>query len=213
MAVDDLERGEEPLASFLVQGMDRAAQALDRLGQVVALGDQLVAAVENLVELLVGAQVDGAEPLALVAQIVEPALDLDRARQRPIAGHAGQRGEARGFAVELGRNRMDELFAALARPFDPLLGRRALLAGGAHRLERLTGGAVGVGERGLAERERIGGLLAQPLGLGELVGEGVGAAGEFGRRGRDRRPLPLRFGLAFGKLGDAGERAVAPLGP
>ena len=48
MAVDDLEGGEEPLAPLLVQGMDRAAQALDRLGQVVALGDQLVAAIQDL---------------------------------------------------------------------------------------------------------------------------------------------------------------------
>ena len=207
MAVDDLERGDEALAPLLVQGMDRAAQALDRLGQVVALGDQLVAAIENLDELLVGAQVDGAEPLALLAQIVEPALDLDRARQGPIARVPGEGGEARGLAVELGRHRMHELIAAQARAFDALLRRRALLARRRHRFERLAGGAVGVGERGLAERERVGGLLARGFGLGEFVGERMGAAGEFGRRVGDRRPLPLRFGAPLGEFGDAGERA------
>ena len=213
MAVDDLESGDEALAPFLVQGMDRAAQALDRLGQVVALGDKLVAAVEDLVELLVGAQVDGAEPLALLAQIVEPALDLDRARQRPVAVHARQRGEARRLAVELARDRMDELLAAQARPLDPLLGRRALLARRRHRLERLAGGAVGVGERRLGERERVGGLLAQPFRLVEFVGERVRAAGEFGRRVGDRRPLLLRFRPALGEFRDPGERPIAPLGP
>ena len=74
--VDDVEGGEEPLASLLVEAADRAAQPLDRLGQVVALGDQPVAARLDLGELLVGAQVDGAEPLALLAQGVELALDL-----------------------------------------------------------------------------------------------------------------------------------------
>ena len=213
MPVDDLERGDEPLAPLLVQGMDRAAQALDRLGQVVALGDQLVAAIEDLDELLVGAQVDGAEPLALLAQIVEPALDLDRARQGPVARVPGKRGEARGLAVEFGRNRVHKLVAAQARAFDALLRRRALLARRRHRFERLAGGAVGVGERGLAERERVGGLLARGFGLGEFVGERMGAAGEFGRSVGDRRPLPLRLGAPLGEFGDAGERAIAPLGP
>ena len=72
---------------------------------------------------------------------------------------------------------------------------------------------VGVGERGLAERERVGGLLARGFGLGEFVGERMGAAGEFGRRVGDRRPLPLRLGAPLGEFGDPGERASAPLGP
>ena len=40
MRVDDLESGEEPLAPFLVESLDRGAQTLDRLGQIVALGDR-----------------------------------------------------------------------------------------------------------------------------------------------------------------------------
>ena len=213
MPINDLERGEEALAPLLVQGMDRAAQALDRLGQIVALGDELVAAIQDLVELLVGAQVDGAEPLALLAQIVEPALDVGRARQWPIAFVSSERGEAGRLAVKFARNRLLELFAAQARPFDPLLRRGALLAGQAHRLERLAGGAVGVSKRRLGQGERVSGLLAKPFRLGELVGEGTGAEGEFGRRVGDRRPLLLRFGLALGELGDTAKRAGASLGP
>ena len=38
MAVDRLERGEQPLATLAVQRADRAAQAVDRLPQFLALG-------------------------------------------------------------------------------------------------------------------------------------------------------------------------------
>ena len=91
----------EPLAPLLVQRADRAAQALDRFGQVVALGDKLVAARQNLDEFVVGAQVDRAEPLALLAQVLELALDLEAAGQRRVVLVAGERGEARGLAIEL----------------------------------------------------------------------------------------------------------------
>ena len=57
----------EPLAPLLVEGVDGGAQTLDRLRQIVALGDELVAARHDVLELLVGAQIDGAEPLALLA--------------------------------------------------------------------------------------------------------------------------------------------------
>ena len=43
MAVDDIESGDEPLAPLLIERANRAAQALDRFGQIVALGDELVA--------------------------------------------------------------------------------------------------------------------------------------------------------------------------
>ena len=102
MRVDDLESGDEPHAPLLVQGMDRAAQALDCFGQVVALGDKLVPARQNLDEFVVGAQVDGAEPLALLAQVLEPALDLDAAGQRRVALVGSERGEAGWLAIELG---------------------------------------------------------------------------------------------------------------
>src|SRR6202020_1904747 len=72
MVVDDVESGDEPLAPLLIEGANRAAQALDRFGQIVALGDELVAACPNLNEFVVRAQVDRAEPLALPAQILEP---------------------------------------------------------------------------------------------------------------------------------------------
>ncbi len=101
---------------------------------------------------------------------------------------------------------MHELFAAQTRALDALLGRRAALARRRHRLERLAGGAVGVGERGLGERERVGGLPARGFGLVEFVRERAGAAGEFVRRVGDSLPLPLRLGAAVGEFGDAGTR-------
>ena len=194
MAVDDLEGGDEPLAPLLVQGMDRAAQALDRLGQVVALGDQLVAAIEDLDELLVGAQVDGAEPLALLAQIVEPALDLDRARQGPIAVCPASAARPEGSQSSSVAIACMSSSPRRRAPFDALLRRRALLARRRHRFERLAGGAVGVGERGLAERERVGGLLARGFGLGELVGERMRRGGRIrpARRRSSPAPAPLR---------------------
>src|SRR5258707_1148472 len=44
MAIDDIESGDKPLAPLLIESANRAAQALDRFGQIVAFGDELVAA-------------------------------------------------------------------------------------------------------------------------------------------------------------------------
>ena len=189
------------------------AQALDRFGQIVALGDELVAARQDLDEFVVGAQVDRAEPLALLAQILELAFDLDAAGQRLVGFMIGKRGEARRLAIEFARDRVLKLFVPRARAFQALFGGGALLARGAHRFERLTGGAIGVGERGFAERERVGGLLARGFRLAMFVGERAARAGEIGRRVGELRPLPLRFRPALGKLGDAALRMGKPLIP
>ena len=149
------------IAPLLIKRANSATQALDRFGQVVALGDQLIAAGQNLDKLVVGPQVDRAEPLAFLAQVLKPALDLDAAGQRRIGFMLGKRDEARRLTIQFGRDRVLEFFASHAGVFQPLVGRRALLARGAHRFERLTGCAVGVSQRSLAQRERVGGLLAR----------------------------------------------------
>ena len=40
MAVDDVERREQPFAAFAIEAVDRLAQLADRLDHVVAFGDQ-----------------------------------------------------------------------------------------------------------------------------------------------------------------------------
>ena len=213
MVVDDVESGDEPLAPLLIEGANRAAQALDRFGQIVALGDELVAARKDLNEFVVGAQVDRAEPLALLAQILELALDLDAAGQRLIGFMIGKRCEARWLAIEFARDRVLKLFVPCARAFQALFRGGALLARGAHGFERLTRGAIGVGERGFAQRERVGGLLARGLRLAVLVGKRAPRPGKVGRRIGELRPLSIGFGLPLGELGDAALRAIAPLMP
>ena len=178
----------------------RSAMSLSRLAQ-------------HLDEFVVGAQIDRAEPLALLAQVLELALDLDAAGQRRVGLEIGERGEAGRLAVELGRDRVAKLLAPHARAFEALLGSGALLAGGAHRFERLAGGAVGVGQRGFGQRERVGGLLARGFRLAMLVGERAPGAGEIGRRVVERRPFLLRLRLAFGEFGDAALRLGKPLAP
>ena len=50
VAVDDFEGGDEPLAALLVEAADGGPEPLDRLGQIIALGDQPVAACLDLGE-------------------------------------------------------------------------------------------------------------------------------------------------------------------
>ena len=95
------ERGQQPLARLAVEALDALAQPLDRFGQIVALGDQAGVLRLDLVQLFLGAQVDGAEPLAVAAQLVEPFLDRRRrraarrpARSRPAPRPARARSRA-----------------------------------------------------------------------------------------------------------------------
>ena len=83
---------EEALAPLLVEVVDGVAQPLDRLGQVVALGDQPLAAARDFGEFLVGAQIDGAQALALLAQALELAFDEAGFRRRRAAREARQGG-------------------------------------------------------------------------------------------------------------------------
>ena len=81
MAVDGLERGQQPLARLAVEALDALAQPLDGFDQVVALGGQRRVLGLDLAQLFLGAQIDGAEPLAVAAQLFEVFLDLGERRQ------------------------------------------------------------------------------------------------------------------------------------
>src|SRR5215472_11594328 len=76
MIVDDLEGGEQPLARLAVEILDALAQPLDRLDEIIPLGGKRAMLRLDLAQLLLGAQIDGAEALALAAQAIEPRLDL-----------------------------------------------------------------------------------------------------------------------------------------
>jgi hypothetical protein len=63
-------------ASIAVEILDALAQSLDRLHQIVALRSKRRMLGLDLAQLFLGAQVDGAEPLALAAQPFELGFDL-----------------------------------------------------------------------------------------------------------------------------------------
>ena len=75
MLVDHLEGGDQPLAALAVQLVDALAQARDGAGQVGALGLHGLSRVAVFGGLLLGAQVDRADGLALALQVVEVGLD------------------------------------------------------------------------------------------------------------------------------------------
>ena len=65
MAVDRLERGQQPLPPLAVEGADRSAQAIDRLTKLVAFGRVADARLLEFGKFALGDQVDRADPLAL----------------------------------------------------------------------------------------------------------------------------------------------------
>ncbi len=82
VAVDHIEGGKQALAALAVEALDRLAQLADRLDHVLAFRNDRLQPLGKLPLLLLGAQIDRAEPLALDLQPVEPLFDL---------GHVGQR--------------------------------------------------------------------------------------------------------------------------
>ena len=176
----------EALAPFLVEALDGEAQFADRFGEVVALGDELGIFLLDLGEFLVGAQIDGAEPLAIGAQVFERPLDLVDLGQVRARLHAGELAEALRLAVELARNRVHERRVALAQGFDARFGAGALLARGGHRVERAAGEPVGLREIGFGRRALVARQPAPLLRLVDFVDQrappGEEQIGRFGER-------------------------------
>jgi hypothetical protein len=71
MAVDLLERFEQPRAAFAIEASDRSTQAVDRLGQLLRLLRAPDPRFLDLGKLLLGDQVDRPDPLALGGQLLE----------------------------------------------------------------------------------------------------------------------------------------------
>ncbi|MFX5476347.1 hypothetical protein ABTD55_20740, partial [Acinetobacter baumannii] len=88
MRIDCLERGEQTLAVFAIEVTDRAAQAIDRETQFLALGGIGGELGFERRQLGLGDEIDRADPLALQPQPV-------------VAGRfLGGRGDARGIEAD-----------------------------------------------------------------------------------------------------------------
>ena len=165
--VDDVEGADQPLAAFLVEADDRLPQAADRFAQIVFFRDESAACLFRLGQFLVGAQIDGPEPVALALQMFELALDVGEGRQRRVARDAGAGREVGRRAIEIGRDVMHMRVEPFFRGFEARLAARLRLARRRHGIERRAGRRVGVA------RLRFG--------------RGLGV-----RRGAFRRPRPRR---------------------
>ena len=169
MGVHRLEGAEQALAAFFIQAADSLTQPPDRLGQVVFFLVEGAALFLDRRELFVGPQVDRAEPFAVGAQRFEFCRDGRRARALLVGFDAGKGGKARGFAFEVGRGRLDHGFEAHARDLAARLAARLVFPGGAHGVQRGTGFAVRLGERGFASLASVGGLAQRGFGGFEIA--------------------------------------------
>ena len=197
MAVDDLERGQQPLARLAVEALDALAQPLDGFHQVVALGGERGVLGFDLAQLFLGAQIDRAEPLAVAAQLFEIFLDLGKRRQFRARLDLGQSRHALrldfqhvvDFALDVGEAALGAIHA--------LFGARAGLAGARQRFERNLGGAVGLRHHVLGRGQRVGGDAAGAFGRFDLADQRAALLGEHCRR-------IVEFGALGFDLGDAG---------
>ncbi len=137
-------------------------------------------------EFVLGAQIHRAEPLAVGAQRLQPALDFRTLRKLGPRRDAGQRDQLLRSRLQFLRDRAINIGGALAGRLQLRLAAGLLLTGGAHRLERASRGAVAFGEAGFAQRARVGGLA--PIGFGgldrrderaALMHEGLRRLGQF----------------------------------
>src|SRR3546814_9558374 len=101
MPVDLLERRQQPRAALAVEIADRPAQPVDRLLQLVALGDAGGAAFLNLHQLALGDKIDRAKPFAVERQ-------------------AFKQGRTLADLVHLGRIEADPFGEQRRRTFEPL---------------------------------------------------------------------------------------------
>ena len=213
MRVDGLERGQQPLARFLVEALDALAQPLDGFDQIVALGGQRGVLGLDLAQLFLGAQIDGAEPLAVAAQLFEVFLDLGQRRQFRARLDLGERRDRMrldfehvvDFALDVGKPALGA--------FHALLGAGAGLAGAGERFERGLGGAVGFRHHALGGGERVGGDAAGGFGGFDFVDQRAALFGEQRRRVFKLGALGRHFGDARLDGGDLGGRALLAVLP
>ncbi len=211
--VDDLERGQQPFARLGVETVDALAQALDRLDQVVALAGELVVLLLDLAQLFFGAQVDGAEPLALAPDAIERGLDIGNFGQRLVGLDLGEFGNRVRPDFEYFVDFVREIGEPASRAFVALLGARGLGARFAQDFERGARGLVGLGKFVLGRGQTVGGGTAPGLGGFDFADQ---IAALFGK---DLRRI-LKLGALLCRLlrtrldgGDLGGGVVVALAP
>ena len=129
MGVDLLIGVEQPHPAFAVEVADRAAQPVDRLGQLLGFVRPLGPAVVELGELLLGDEVDRSDPLAFGGQPLE--RRGFRVRVARLVGiEAELLGQALGHAFEPLDAAMGQLGAARLLRLGARGGRGAAFAGG-----------------------------------------------------------------------------------
>jgi hypothetical protein len=148
MGVDLLIGVEQPHAAFAIEIADRAAQAMDRLGQLLGFLGALARGCVELGKLLLGDQIDRADALALGGEALERRGFSSRRGSRRVERQ--RLGQALGQRIRISRRRSwrsrRSATAALRRAprAGPALARvgRALVGRG-HLLSRGADGVFG----------------------------------------------------------------------
>ena len=211
--VDGLERGQQPLAGFLVEALDALAQPLDGFDQVVALGGQRGVLGLDFAQFFLGAQVDGAQPLAVAAQLFEVFLDLGKRRQFGAGLDLGERGDRVRLDFEHVVDLALDVGKAAAGAFHAFLGAGAGFAGAGERFERRLGLAVGFRHHAFGGGERIGGDTAGAFGGFDFVDQRAALLRIQGRRIVEVDALGRHFGDACLDGGDLRGRALLAVLP
>src|SRR5262249_14338015 len=195
------------------EALDARAQPLDRLAAIVALAGERAVLRLDLAQLLLGAQVDGADVLAAAAQLLQLVLDVHDVGQRRARldlGHGG----------DLGRLDLQHLADLVADVGEPalgalvaLLGARRLLARAAHRSGRRRRRLVGLGGRVLAVAELVRGGAAAGLRRFDLGDQRAPLLLERLRRLGKARPLAAGLAEAGLERLDLRRCALAALAP
>src|SRR5262249_6892849 len=86
-------RSKQPFARLAIETLNPLAQPLDRLDEIVALRGQRRVLGLDFAQLLLGAQVDGAEPLAVALELFKLRLDRGNVRQGRIRLETSKRGQ------------------------------------------------------------------------------------------------------------------------
>ena len=209
MAVDLLERLAEPLAAFAVEAADRAAQAVDRLGQLGLFGGAAAVLGFDPFEFFGGHQIDRADPLACRGQPVHFGAGFLGAGHA-VGGEGEAFGEQRGRALEaLARDpahfdparilvlrACGEPGAGLARAGEGFGGDGGGTVGFGRGVLRGFGGGFGGGEIG-------GDARADPVALFDFAHQPRGLGGDDGALLADFLEPSRHFGEAFGGIAAA----------
>ncbi len=151
----------------------------------------------DLAQFFLGAQIDGAEPLAVAAQLFEAFLDLGERRQFDVRLDLGQRRDALRLDFQHVVDFALDIHQAAPGAFHALLGAGGGLARARQRFERNFRGAVGFRHHVLGGRQRIGGDAAGLFGRLDFADQRAALFREHGRR-------VLEFGALGFDVGDAG---------